>query len=113
MTKIDYEMTNFVYEMLKRVKAKRFTKNDAINSINRIVPVLRGKMGSIDTDIALLLVWFGSFCVKFLNGAVIEKEPNIDDFFEIAQKVDYEDFYDVLNKIFKTYVIIRQQHREI
>lgn len=111
MTKLDFEMSNFVYEMLKRVKSKHFGKNDAINSLNRIVPILKGSMGSIDTDVSILLVWFGSFCVRILNGGVVES-ISVEDFFKIVQEVSYDDFYSALDKIFKTHALI-QQHREI
>lgn len=107
MTKTDYEMINFVYEMLKKVKAKQFNKKDAIDGLQKIVPVLKGPMSNIDTDTAILLVWFGSFCVKVLNGVVIE--INIEDFFKIVQKVDYKDFYDTLNKIFEAHALIQQR----
>ena len=111
MTKIDYEMTNFVYEALKKVRARQFGKKDAVDSINRIVPILKSSIKSIDTDTAILLVWFGSFCVRILNGEVVES-ISVDDFFKIAQRVGYEDFYSALDEIFKTHALI-QQHREI
>lgn len=109
MTKTDYEMCNFVYEMLEKVKAKQFSKKDAISSLNRIVPVLKGRIKDIDTDTAIMLVWFGSFCVKIINGVVIDKSPNIEDFFKIVREVSYKDFYNTLDKIFKAHALIQQR----
>ncbi len=115
MTKTDYEMINFVYEMLKKVKAKQFNKKDAIEGLQKIVPVLKGPIRKIDTDTAIMLVWFGSFCVKIINGVVIERSPNIEDFFKIVREVDYKDFYDILDKIFKAHdeMLKQKQQREI
>ena len=115
MTKLDFELRQYVYEMLKKAKTKKFGKKDAIGGLQKIVPVLKGPMSNIDTDTAILSVWFGSFCVKIINGVVIERSPNIEDFFKIVREVDYKDFYDILDKIFKAHdeMLKQKQQREI